>query len=155
MANQSEDREPGRILIVDNDRDVAGAVRLLLAHRGFEVEVAGNGEVALRLLAERQAAGMAIELVLLDLRMPGLGGIGVLDRLERMATPPAVIVLSGFIGDEDRERLRGSPYVQAVVRKPFDVSELGAAAQAAIAARRGRRPAPDPQHQPGDAALLP
>jgi CheY-like chemotaxis protein len=159
MLNQSEDRatsrEPGRILIVDNDHDVASAVRLLLAHRGCDAEVAPNGEAALRLLAERQATGVPIELVLLDLRMPGLGGIGVLERLDRMEVPPAVIVLSGFVAEEDRERLRRSPQVQAVVRKPFDVSELGAAAQECIALRRGARPTHERQPGLGSAALLP
>ncbi len=126
-----------RVLIVDNDDDVVDLLGGFLARRGFEVVRAEDGRRGLALLASEQDAGRDVEVVLLDLRMPGLGGMEVLARLEQLTGSPRVIVLSGFVDEDDRARLVASPLVHAVMKKPFDLFELVAAVEAAAAAKRG------------------
>jgi CheY-like chemotaxis protein len=67
----------GRVLVVDDDPDVPDMVRQLLEGEGYEVDAAGGGEEALAAIAARRP-----DVVLLDLLMPGLDGLGVIERLE-------------------------------------------------------------------------
>ena len=123
-----------RVLLIDNDADVSGVVASFLSRRGgFEVLNALDGRAGLDLLAAEREAGRAIDLIVLDLRMPGMGGTEVLSELEELSAAPAVIVLSGYVDDDDRARLEGSSLVHAIVGKPFDLFGLVATAEAAIA----------------------
>jgi DNA-binding response OmpR family regulator len=80
-----------QILIVEDDPSVAEMFRLRLAADGFGVRVAGDGEVALELIGHELP-----DLVLLDMQMPRLDGIGTLKRLraDARAKDLAVVVLS-------------------------------------------------------------
>jgi NarL family two-component system response regulator LiaR len=87
-----------RVLLVDDHDVVRQGLRFGLEQE-LDVEVigeAGDGNVALALIAE-----LSPDVVLLDLIMPGLDGLGVLYALRTLPSPPAVIVLTSFI-DEDR-----------------------------------------------------
>jgi sigma-B regulation protein RsbU (phosphoserine phosphatase) len=66
-----------RVLVVDDDPDINRLVRLRLAARGYEVDSAGNGEEALERLAARPA-----DLMFLDVSMPRMGGLEVLEHLQ-------------------------------------------------------------------------
>lgn len=87
-----------RILIVDDHPVVcAGLVSMLAGHEEFEVVgSAASGERALELI--RQAGP---DVILLDLRMPGMDGIAVLHALKSMASPPHALILTSFEKDED------------------------------------------------------
>jgi two-component system KDP operon response regulator KdpE len=78
----------GRILVVDDDPQILRAVRTSLQGRGYEVITAGNGETALNLLSEED-----VDLVVLDLGLPGIDGQEVLSRVRAWSEVP-VIVLS-------------------------------------------------------------
>jgi NarL family two-component system response regulator LiaR len=87
-----------RVLLVDDHDVVRQGLRFGLEQE-LDVEVigeAGDGNVALALIAE-----LSPDVVLLDLIMPGLDGLGVLYALRTLPSPPALIVLTSFI-DEDR-----------------------------------------------------
>jgi DNA-binding NarL/FixJ family response regulator len=98
MSISKRDESPVRILIVDDHPVVcAGLTSMLSAESGFEVVgSAASGAKALAMI-ERDRP----DLVLLDLRMPGMDGIGVLDALKRTANPPYVVVLTSFEKEED------------------------------------------------------
>ncbi len=87
-----------RILIVDDHPVVcAGLASMLGGHEEFEVVgSAASGERALLMI--RQASP---DVILLDLRMPGMDGIAVLHALKSMVAPPHALILTSFEKDED------------------------------------------------------
>ncbi|MFD3942377.1 response regulator transcription factor [Streptomyces sp. NPDC058579] len=118
-----------RLLVVEDDPDLALALRTLLARRGYDVSVADDGREGLRLLfAERPA------LMILDLLLPRLDGWEVLDRTRDMSDLP-VLILSG-LGDVD-DRVRGlRSGADDFLVKPFANTELLARVEALL--RRSR-----------------
>jgi len=87
-----------RILIVDDHPVVcSGLTNMLGCHAGLQVVAsASGGERALALLQHDQ-----FDVMLLDLRMPGMDGIAVLNKLKEIRNPPRVIVLTSFEKEED------------------------------------------------------
>jgi CheY-like chemotaxis protein len=88
-----------RLLVVDDDRDVADIVRQLLEGEPCEVDVAADGRDALRVIAERPPDD-----VLLDLMMPELDGFGVLEELQadpgRRGIPVIVLTAKELTAEE-------------------------------------------------------
>jgi DNA-binding NarL/FixJ family response regulator len=90
--------DPIRILIVDDHPVVcAGLASMLAGHEEFEV--VGSVACGERALAVIRQAGP--DVILLDLRMPGMDGIAVLHALKSMASPPHALILTSFEKDED------------------------------------------------------
>jgi two-component system, NarL family, response regulator len=91
-------RKPIRVLIVDDHPVVrAGLTSLLRKETGLKVVgTAHNGEVGLDLIRRT-----SIDVVLLDLRMPKIGGIDFLSMLREIANPPAVLILSSYAYEEE------------------------------------------------------
>jgi DNA-binding response OmpR family regulator len=87
---------PGRVLVVDDEPNVRLVFRTALESEGHQVDEAADGDVALRWL--RRAAR---DVVLLDLRMPGMGGMEVLRRLrdEGNDVPVVIVTAHGSIPD--------------------------------------------------------
>jgi CheY-like chemotaxis protein len=104
------------VLVVEDCPQIAALEADLLRTSGRRALVAADGEEALALLE-----GTAVDLILLDLSMPGLSGQDVLDRLSddpRLGGIP-VIVVSGSL-----DELRATSQVMQVFAKPFSVGEL-------------------------------
>ncbi|WP_024891732.1 response regulator transcription factor [Luteimonas huabeiensis] len=117
-----------RILIVDDDVELAGLLRFALANAGYEVLVAFDGDQALALV-ERSAP----DLVLLDVNLPGRDGFEVLEALRRSRDLP-VMMLTVRADEEDEVRgldLGADDYL----RKPFSPRALLARVRALL--RRG------------------
>ena len=76
------------ILFVDDESHLRVTVRDFLAHRGYKVELARSGEQALRKLQT-----CTPDLVILDISMPGMGGMGFLQRVQASAEPPPPILI--------------------------------------------------------------
>lgn len=87
-----------RVLVVDDHPVVcSGLTSMLGGHRALHVgPPASSGERALELVREHR-----FDVILLDLRMPGMDGIGVLTALQGVPHPPRVIVLTSFAREED------------------------------------------------------
>ena len=83
------------ILVADDDGDIRLALEMLLQYEGFEVWTAKNGEEAWARLEAERGAGNAPALVLTDLKMPGLDGLELLDRIHAGEDAPPVILISG------------------------------------------------------------
>ncbi len=116
FAPASKERRTGAILVVDDDPIVRGLLSRALAADGHEVHTAEHGEQALNLLERVRA-----DVVLLDIVMPGLDGIGVLDRIKadpRLQHLP-VIMISGLDDYDNVVRCIESG-AEDYLPKPFD-----------------------------------
>jgi two-component system nitrogen regulation response regulator NtrX len=78
------------LLIVDDEAGIRESLSSILREEGYYVETAGSAEEAL----ERSASG-EIEVILLDVWLPGMDGLEALSRLQAMPRPPVVIMVSG------------------------------------------------------------
>lgn len=111
-------RPTTRILVVDDDEGVAAVLTALLQQEGFVVQTANSGEEGLRLVRSE-----SFDLVLSDVRMPGLDGIALLDRLRREEPdlPVVLVTAHGTVPLAVDAMKRGAA---DFVMKPFDRAEL-------------------------------
>ena len=119
-----------RILVVDDDAKTVASVRLYLEHAGFQVAEAVDGREALRIAR----ANPTPDLIVLDLMLPGMGGLEVCRRLREESRVP-IIMLTARSTEEDR--LEGLDLgADDYVVKPFSARELAARVRAVL--RRGQ-----------------
>jgi PAS domain S-box-containing protein len=119
---------PSVALVVDDEPVVQETVRIALERGGFTVLIANSGERALESVRKR---GAAIDLVLLDLSMPGMSGEETLERIRAECPEVPVAICSGYSEEEMAPRFKGKN-VQAFVKKPFTAQRLLAAAAALV-----------------------
>jgi DNA-binding NtrC family response regulator len=106
------------VLLVDDEREFVSTLAERLQMRGFDLEVAFSGEQALEMLENRIP-----EVMVLDLRMPGIDGLEVLRLVKRKYPRIQVIILTGHGSERDEEaarRLGAFDHLQ----KPVDISDL-------------------------------
>jgi len=133
-----------RVLICDDDPQIVRALRVILREAGYEVVPSETGEEALDRAAVRppQAA-------ILDLMLPGIDGVEVVQRLRRWSDMP-ILVLSAV--DEEAEKVRALKQgADDYVTKPFAPNELLARLEAAL--RRAGPQAEEPVLRAGDLEL--
>ena len=113
-------RGQGTVLLVDDEDMVLEIGRALLETMGYQVVTAKDGEEAIRLYESR---GSAIDLVLLDVVMPGLGGGEVFDRLKSINPDMKCLLLSGYSIDGEATEIiqRGC---DGFIQKPFKLRDL-------------------------------
>jgi PAS domain S-box-containing protein len=121
------------VLVVDDERALRQAIRMLLESEGHLVLEAANGVEALRIFRER---GADIDLVLLDLLMPEMDGGETLAALRAIEPAVRVLLSSGFDATEILDRVRDE--VSGVLSKPFRASELLQIVQDALEGSEGR-----------------
>ncbi|MDE7312910.1 MAG: response regulator transcription factor [Eubacterium sp.] len=109
----------GRILVVDDDREIVKAIAILLEQEGYQVFRAYDGMQALELLAREQ-----VQLVLLDVMMPRLDGLSAVMKIRERQNIP-IIVLSAK-GEETDKVLGLSIGADDYVAKPYHPAELAA-----------------------------
>jgi len=80
-----------RVMVVDDETNFRKLLVRELERRGHQTWSAGDGAEALELLHRG-----TVDVILLDLKMPGLGGIDVMRRLQERPQPPEVIVMTGY-----------------------------------------------------------
>ena len=115
-----------RILVVDDESAIRRALRPPLMELGFQVSEASRGEEALQLL--RTAA---FDAVLLDVNMPGIGGIETLRRMRAFA--PRLPILMLTVRDQEEDKVEALDLgADDYVTKPFDTLELMARIEAIL-----------------------
>ena len=137
-------RSSGRVLVVEDERDVAELIRYNLTREGYDVVVAGSGGDAIK-----QAREVQPDLVLLDIMVPQVNGWEVCRRLKQDAETRAipVIMVTGRVEEGDKV-LGFEMGADDYVTKPFSPRELVARVRAV--ARRGRREERPAQLKAGD-----
>ncbi len=107
-----------KILIIDDEERFLHSTQKLLKRKGYDVETASSGEKGLDLLLEKN-----IDVVILDVKMPGIGGMETLKRIKRQHPTVEVIMLTGHGTAEyavDALMLGASDFLI----KPISVSEM-------------------------------
>lgn len=123
----------GRVLVVDDEPQILRVLRTSLQAQGFVVATAPNGETALDVLTR-----ISIDLVILDLGLPGIDGREVIARLRSWSDVP-VIVLT--VRDDQAEKVAAlDSGADDYVTKPFEIEELLARMRAVQ-----RRSTPEPE----------
>ena len=133
-----------RVLVVDDEPQIVRALRINLRARHYEVFTAQSGAQALA-----EAAHHPPDLVILDLGLPDLDGIEVIDGLRGWTDAP-IIVLSGRADSTDKVEALDAG-ADDYVTKPFGMDELLARMRAAL--RRSTADQPEPQVKLGDLTI--
>jgi two-component system, NtrC family, response regulator AtoC len=121
-----------KILVVDDERLVRWSLRQKCEEWGYQVVEAGGGEAALHL-----AHNDSLDIVLLDVRMPDINGIQVLEQIKKYPDSPAVIMITADPQlDDVKDALKLGAY--DFVGKPLDFEELRVTIQNALEANRLR-----------------
>jgi two-component system KDP operon response regulator KdpE len=117
-----------KILVVDDERQIRRALGLNLSARNYQVVFAESGEAAMQAAATEHP-----DLVLLDLGLPGVGGIGVIEALRGWSSVPIIVLTAR---DDERSKVIAlDAGADDYITKPFGMAELLARIRAAL--RRG------------------
>ncbi|MEM7273088.1 MAG: response regulator transcription factor [Actinomycetota bacterium] len=126
---------PQRILVVDDERPIRTLVASYLADDGFVVEELDNGQAAV----DRVRRADDLDLIILDVRMPVLGGIDALREIRRLSDTYVIMLTAA---SEETDRLIGlSVGADDYVTKPFSPREVVARVKAVLRRHRGDGPA--------------
>ncbi len=121
---------PARILVVDDEPSMQMALREFLAKRGYETDVAGSAEAGLEKIRQK-----VYDLILLDIRLPGMSGIEAIPHIRECESQGEIIVITAHGSSETA--------LQAVERgaydffsKPFSLKEMEIVVRRALEKRR-------------------
>jgi DNA-binding NtrC family response regulator len=116
---------PIKVLLVDDEVGFTGALNKVLSSRGFEVKEAKDGLMALSMIGDEH-----FDVVVLDIKMPGMDGNQVFREISRVKTETRVIVVTGhysLVGEEDACLKDAYAYLL----KPCPITKLVALIEAA------------------------
>jgi DNA-binding response OmpR family regulator len=113
------------ILVVEDEEAIAEAVRVRLASEGYEVRVAGDGPEALRMAGDERP-----DLVVLDLKLPGMDGLEVCRELQRDSWVPVLMLTARA---DEADKVAGLAVgADDYMTKPFSLRELAARVRAIL-----------------------
>ena len=116
--NYQDETVQGRVLIVDDEEGMRNYLSVVLSRDGHRTEVAADGLSALEMCRQNE-----YDVVLLDLKMPKLDGLGFLEKLRELETPPVTVVMTAYSTWESAvQAMRLGAY--NYIRKPFDNEEI-------------------------------
>lgn len=131
----------GRILLVEDNVDVANGLRYNLELEGYEIDHAVDGEEGLRLARSRRP-----DLIILDLMLPGVDGFQVLRTLREGGLRAPVLILSAR--GERADKVRGFRLdADQYVTKPFDLLELLERVRSMLRRRERQAPGDDAERE--------
>lgn len=106
-----------RVLVIDDDPSIRQVIGCVLTDEGYQVDEAGDGESALMAIERRQP-----NVILLDMKMPGMDGWEFVSRYRRRHDPPAPIV--AVMAAQDAGTHGTEVRADGYLSKPFDLDEL-------------------------------
>jgi DNA-binding NtrC family response regulator len=136
------------ILIVDDDRSVATAFQHFLSFEGHDCRLASNAGDALQLIDERKP-----NLVMMDVRMPGVDGLQALEQI-RAGFPDVYVVIMTAYGSSQTsiDAIRSGAF--DYLTKPLDLDQLRGVIRKALAAQRTRTAGPQEGELPASATAV-
>jgi DNA-binding NtrC family response regulator len=117
---QEVDMTEQTVLVIDDEEPVRGAVTDILELEGLTALTAADGWAGIDLYREREAE---IDLILLDLSMPGLNGEDTFYELRKVNPHVRILLSSGYSQDEVATRFAGQSEV-SFIQKPYDAQQL-------------------------------
>ena len=124
------DAPTGRVLVVDDNAEVRKMLEDALTALGYRTRTAADGAAAVRAVIDESP-----DVVLLDVYMPGLSGVGALPTIVALAPNAKVIMISGAANEDVLKRSLAFG-AHDYVTKPFEISSLSRALETALAMRR-------------------
>ena len=143
------DKTQANILVVDDESSIRQALRVTLGTIGFDVAEAATGEQALELIR-----GTHYDAVLLDMNMPGMGGMTACREIRRLSPGLPILVVTIRDNQDDKVEALESG-ADDYVTKPFHMRELTARVRAAIRRARAKDAPPENVIQAGEITLDP
>jgi CheY-like chemotaxis protein len=116
-----------RILIVEDERPLAHALELKMAHEGYETKVASTGTEGLK-----EATDNDYDIILLDLILPEIDGFTILEGLKDKKKKPVIIVLSNLGQDEDRKKAAEYGAKEYLVKSNVPLADIVGVVKSAI-----------------------
>ncbi|AET67008.1 response regulator with CheY-like receiver, AAA-type ATPase, and DNA-binding domains [Desulfosporosinus orientis DSM 765] len=109
------------ILVVDDNYGIRRLMYEFLTQEGYLVKLASDGQMALQMIKEEKP-----RLILLDLRMPGLGGMQTLTKLRELdlCGDTAVVMMSAYFDAKDLKKSVQEGLIKYFIIKPFDLLEI-------------------------------
>jgi DNA-binding NtrC family response regulator len=107
-----------RILIIEDDEEMRSLLEDVLDEEGFETESVSNGSDGLRKVTKE-----SFDLILTDIRMPGLTGLDILPVIKRLQPEASVIVITAF-GNEEIHRRSVEKGAAGYLEKPIHMDKL-------------------------------
>ncbi|MDB9822720.1 response regulator [Deltaproteobacteria bacterium] len=107
-----------RIMVVDDEAGIRNLLSDALAAEGFKVTLAKNGQDSLKQMRNRR-----FDLLITDINMPCLDGVGLLRKMKKEGRKERVIIMSGGAFDDSRLR-KEIPQVFIQLKKPFCMNHL-------------------------------
>lgn len=117
------------VLVVEDEPMLRQVVAMTLKVEGFSVIEAGDGREGLEVLKSDKA----IDLMLTDVRMPGMNGYELAEASLAIRPSMPVMLMTGFTNDEMPEKIRQASF--PMLQKPFNFANLAPSVREAIAAR--------------------
>jgi signal transduction histidine kinase/FixJ family two-component response regulator len=149
LATETQDRvelsraRTGRVLLMDDDVEVADVAKDMLESLGYVAQVASGGVEAIEQFRQAESGNDAFDVVILDLTVPGgMGGRDAVGHIRRIRPGVPVVVTSGYADDSVLANFDQYGF-DGVLPKPFGIPDLRRALeQAEASARRSRSAAP-------------
>jgi len=116
-----------KLLVVDDDPVIGKSFERVLTRKGYVVVNAANGEEALKKLAAED-----YDAVFTDIRMPGMDGLEVAERVRARRPWTPVVIITGYGSDENEARAKAAG-VREFLRKPLSPDMIESSAAAAVA----------------------
>ena len=108
-----------KILVIDDEQGIRDLLDTLLQRKGYDVVLAASGQKGLELLRREQP-----DVIVLDLKMPGMDGLTVLQQIRSFDPKKPVIILTGAGTPETEQKVRALGVVE-FVEKEFSLHRLG------------------------------
>jgi DNA-binding NtrC family response regulator len=110
--------KPARILVVDDDKNIRESLKTILSDEGYTVDVAANGNEAIR-----KAESTAYNVALIDIRLPDIDGIELLTRMKDPVPKTRKVIVTGYPSLQNAIEAVNKQ-ADAYIVKPIDVEKL-------------------------------
>jgi DNA-binding response OmpR family regulator len=123
--------KPSKLLLIDDDESVLTNLRYFLSDKKYDVSSASEGLEGLKLLETEE---QGFDLVITDLVMPNISGVGLIEIIKKKFPSLPVIAITGW--GEHPETLATEAQADQILEKPFELSELEKAINELISSKK-------------------